>query len=102
LWLPLNLIVSDEAGFKANVLVNLLYFPAMLLAIFGLWRARHNSMIIAIWTTCLYLTMLAAASWGSTRFRYGVEPFLAIFAAHGLLEAKRSLSLRFRSTSART
>jgi hypothetical protein len=76
--------------------VNLFYFPSMMLAVFGLWRARRNPMIIAMWTTCLYLTLLAAASWGSTRFRYGVEPFLAIFAAHGFLEAKRSLSLRSR------
>jgi 4-amino-4-deoxy-L-arabinose transferase-like glycosyltransferase len=91
LWVPLNRIVSDEAGFKANVVVNLFYLPAMLLAVFGLWHARHNSMVIAMWTTCLYLTMLAAASWGSTRFRYGVEPFLAIFAAHGFLEAQKSL-----------
>jgi 4-amino-4-deoxy-L-arabinose transferase-like glycosyltransferase len=96
LWVPLNRIVSDDAGFKANVIVNLFYFPAMMLAVFGLWRARRNPMIIAMWTTCLYLTLLAAASWGSTRFRYGVEPFLAIFAAHGFLEAKRSLSLRSR------
>jgi 4-amino-4-deoxy-L-arabinose transferase-like glycosyltransferase len=35
LWVPLNRIVSDEAGIKANLAVNLFYFPAMLLAALG-------------------------------------------------------------------
>jgi 4-amino-4-deoxy-L-arabinose transferase-like glycosyltransferase len=89
LWVPLIRIVTDDVGPKANLAVNLFYFPAMLLAAFGLWKARHNPAIIPLWTVCLYLTLLAALSWGGTRFRYGVEPFLAIFAAYGLLEVKR-------------
>jgi hypothetical protein len=51
--------------------------------------------MIPLWTVCLYLRLLAALSWGGTRFRYGVEPFLAIFAAHGLLEVKRLASTWF-------
>ena len=89
LWVPLNRIVNDETGFKANLAVNLFYFPAMLLAAFGLWRARYNSAIVPLWTVFLYITLLAAISWGGTRFRYPVEPFLAVFAAHGLLEARK-------------
>ena len=89
LWVPLNRIVSDDVGSRANLAVNLFYFPAMLLAAFGLWKSRANPAIIPLWTVCLYLTGLAALSWGGTRFRYGVEPFLAIFAAYGLLEVKR-------------
>ena len=61
----------------------------MVLAAFGLWRARYNSTIVPLWTIFLYLTLLAAISWGGTRFRYPVEPFLAVFAAHGLLEVRK-------------
>jgi 4-amino-4-deoxy-L-arabinose transferase-like glycosyltransferase len=96
LWVPLNRIVSDKAGFKANLAVNLFYFPAMLLAALGLWKARHNPAIVALWTTFLYLTLLAAFSWGGTRMRYPVEPFLAVFAAHGLLEVHKFSSVRLR------
>ena len=77
LWVPLNRIVSDETGTKANLAVNLFYLPAMVLAAFGLWRARYNSTIVPLWTVFLYLTLLAAISWGGTRFRYPVEPFLS-------------------------
>jgi len=100
LWVPLNRIVSDEAGVKANLTVNLFYFPAMLLAAFGLWRARQNPAIVPLWTTCLYLTLLAVVSWGGTRIRYPVEPFLAIFAAYGLLEVYKFPSARLRGTLA--
>jgi hypothetical protein len=101
LWVPLNRIVNDQVGFKANVAVNLFYFPAMLLAALGLWRARHEPAIVPLWTTCLYLTLLAAVSWGGTRFRYGVEPFLAIFAAHGLLDVHKFSSVRLRGMLAK-
>ena len=37
MWVPLNRIVSDDVAIKANVAVNLFYFPFMLLAAFGLW-----------------------------------------------------------------
>jgi 4-amino-4-deoxy-L-arabinose transferase-like glycosyltransferase len=100
LWVPLNRIVSDKAGFKANLAVNVFYFPAMLLAALGLWKARHNPAMVPLWTTCLYLTLLAAVSWGGTRIRYPIEPFLAIFAAHGLLEMLKFSSVRLRGTSA--
>lgn len=92
LWVPLNRIVSDKAGIKANLAVNLLYFPSMLLAAFGLWRARHNPAIVPLWTTFLYVTLLSALSWGGTRLRYPVEPFLAVFAAHGLFEIYKFFS----------
>ena len=91
LWVPLNRIVSDQVSFKANLAVNVFYFPAMVLAAFGLWRARHNPVIVPLWATCLYFTLLASISWGGTRFRYGVEPFLAVLAAHGLLEVRKLL-----------
>ena len=100
LWIPLNRIVSDEVGYRTNVVVNLFYFPSMLLAAFGLWRARHNLAIVPLWTTFLYVTLLAAVSWGGTRIRYPVEPFLAIFAAYGLLEVLKFSSARFRGASA--
>jgi hypothetical protein len=100
LWVPLNRIVSDQVGFKANVAVNLFYFPAMLLAAFGLWRARLNPAIIPLWATCLYLTLLAAVSWGGTRMRYPAEPFLCIFAAHGLFEVYKIFSTRGHRVSA--
>jgi 4-amino-4-deoxy-L-arabinose transferase-like glycosyltransferase len=100
LWVPLNRIVSDQVGFKANVAVNLFYFPAMLLAAFGLWKARGNPAIIPLWATCLYLTLLAAVSWGGTRMRYPAEPFLCIFAAHGLFEMYKLFSARGHRVSA--
>jgi hypothetical protein len=100
LWVPLNRIVSDEVGFKANVAVNLFYFPAMLLAALGLWRARHNLALVPLWTTLLYLTLLTAVSWGGTRIRYPVEPFLAVFAAYGLLEVIKFSSRHVWGTSA--
>ena len=85
-WVPLNRIVSDEFGRSANIAVNVFYFPAMLLAAFGLWRARRNPAMVPLWTIFVYMTLLVAISWGGTRFRYPVEPFLAVFAAHGLFE----------------
>jgi 4-amino-4-deoxy-L-arabinose transferase-like glycosyltransferase len=42
LWVPMNRIVTDDVGSKANLAVNLFYLPAMLLAAFGLWKARRN------------------------------------------------------------
>ena len=100
LWVPLNRIVRDAIGRKANFGVNLLYFPAMLLAALGLWKARHNPAIVPLWTTFLYLTLLAAVSWGGTRIRYPFEPFLAVFAAYGLLEVLKFSAVRLRGTSA--
>ena len=85
LWVPLNRIVSDDLSMKANIAANLLYFPVVLLAGAGLWRARDAASIIPLVAPCLYATLLAAISWGGTRFRYGVEPILAAFAAYGLL-----------------
>jgi 4-amino-4-deoxy-L-arabinose transferase-like glycosyltransferase len=100
LWVPLNRIVRDGIGRKANFAVNLLYFPAMLLAALGLWMARRNPAMVPLWATCLYLTLLAAASWGGTRIRYPVEPFLAVFAAYGFLEVLTFSSVRLRGTTA--
>jgi 4-amino-4-deoxy-L-arabinose transferase-like glycosyltransferase len=99
LWVPLNRIVNDHVGIKANVAVNFFDFPVMLLAAFGLYRARHNPATAPLWATCLYLTLLAAVSWGGTRFRYGAEPFLAVFAAHGLLEVHKFSFTRLRGKS---
>jgi hypothetical protein len=85
LWVPLNRIVRDTLARKANVAVNLFYFPAMLLTAFGLWKSRSIPAMVPLWATCVYLTLIAAVSWGGTRIRYPVEPFLAVFAAYGLV-----------------
>ena len=85
-WIPLNRIVSDELSLKANIAANLLYFPLIPLAAVGLWRARHSASIIPLLSPCLYATLLAAISWGGTRFRYGLEPILAVFGAYGLVQ----------------
>jgi hypothetical protein len=100
LWVPLNRIVRDGIGRKANLVVNLFYFPAMLLAALGLWMTRRTPATVPLWTTLLYLTLLAAASWGGTRIRYPVEPFLAVFAAYGFLEVLKFSSVRLRGTTA--
>jgi hypothetical protein len=72
----------------------------MLLAALGLWRARRIPAMVPLWATCLYLTLLAAASWGGTRIRYPVEPFLAVFAAYGFVEVLKFSSVRRRDTNA--
>lgn len=100
LWVPLNRTLSDKVGFKANLAVNDFYFPAMLLAALGLWRARHNPALVSLWTTCPATDSARCHLLGEHRIRYPIGPFLAIFAAHGLLEMLKFSSVRLRGTSA--
>lgn len=95
LWVPLNRIVPDDVNSKANLAINVFYFPVVLLGVFGSWRARRKALIVPTLALCSYMTLLAAVSWGGTRFRYAAEPFLAVLAAYGLMEIVRLHSLSF-------
>jgi dolichyl-phosphate-mannose-protein mannosyltransferase len=88
LWIPLHRVVADEVSTRANIAVNVFYLPLMLLAIVGLVRSARNPDVVPALATCLYMTLLAAISWGGTRFRYGLEPLLVGFAAHELLSLR--------------
>jgi 4-amino-4-deoxy-L-arabinose transferase-like glycosyltransferase len=99
LWVPLNRIVDDEVSEKANLAANVLYFPFMLLALFGLRKSPFKK-AVPLLVPCGYATLLAAVSWGGTRFRYGLEPILACFAGYGLIELGKQLGL-FESPHAR-
>jgi 4-amino-4-deoxy-L-arabinose transferase-like glycosyltransferase len=88
LWVPLNRIVDDGVSQKANWAVNIIYFPMMSLALFGVLKSRL-AVIVPLLVPCLYATLLAAVSWGGTRFRYGLEPIIACFAGYGLAEVSR-------------
>jgi 4-amino-4-deoxy-L-arabinose transferase-like glycosyltransferase len=96
LWVPLNRIVSDQVSAKPNLAINAFYLPLVLLGVFGTWKARRSAFVVVTLALCSYMTLLAAASWGGTRFRYAAEPFVAVLAAYGLMELVRLHSLSSR------
>ena len=91
LWVPYTRLVTDEKGFRLNLVLTLLLSPALffgLIALSHVVRDRHLLYSAApVLLAVLYATALAAASWGSTRFRMPLEPMLISFSAFGLVWA---------------
>ncbi|HZR30048.1 MAG TPA: hypothetical protein VFA71_14820 [Terriglobales bacterium] len=87
-WVPYTRLVRDENGRGLNLLLTAVFFPVMLFGMIGVAgvlteRCRLYS-AAPILLTILYFTALAAAAWGSTRFRMPLEPVLVGFAASGI------------------
>lgn len=71
----------------------------VMLALFlvGLYRFQMNfSSILVILTIAYFALIVPLAGFGSTRFRYPVEPYIWIYAANGLLLVFSSIHSRFR------
>lgn len=87
LWVPYARLMKDEKGFRLNLVLTLLLSPALFFGLISLshvLRDRHLLYSAApILLAVLYATALAAASWGSTRFRMPLEPMLISFSASG-------------------
>ncbi len=96
LWVPLNRIVTDLVSIRANMAVNVFYLGFMLLAAIGFLKSWRDPRIVPFVTAFLYMSVLAAAAWGGTRFRYGVEPVLAGFAGYAFIEFSKSFHATFR------
>jgi len=91
LWVPLNRVVVDEVSTQANIVVNVWYLGFMVLTSIGLIKSWRDPRVDPFLALFLYMTVLAAAAWGGTRFRYGAEPIFAALAGYGWFEATARL-----------
>jgi 4-amino-4-deoxy-L-arabinose transferase-like glycosyltransferase len=98
-WIPANRLVRDEVGRKLNLAINLLYTPAFLLGLFALFKTLASDsgsrrMVMPVVVYFCYMSLISMAVWGSTRFRYPLEPFIAVFTAVGILQVYEAVSDR--------
>lgn len=78
-------------------IISILSFGLLLpFALFGLiYSIYHNrsSPVFLMFSIILYMTLInSTLFYGSTRFRFPIEPYLIIFASYGLIEFKSKLS----------
>jgi 4-amino-4-deoxy-L-arabinose transferase-like glycosyltransferase len=88
-WVPYTRLLPDEIGRRWNGVFTVALFPVILFTLVGSGLTFPNRhclyATVPLVLLVVYVTALAAAAWGSTRFRMPVEPMLAGFAASGLL-----------------
>lgn len=103
-WAPVTRIMPDEVGRRTNIVLSIVFLPVMLVAGFGvLMLLRSGSAIVyralPLWMTALYCTAISAAVWGSTRFRFPLEPMLAAVAGFGFVSIRELVGRTEHTTS---
>jgi 4-amino-4-deoxy-L-arabinose transferase-like glycosyltransferase len=88
LFAPFSKTLTENryTAWTYKLIAGLSYFPLLLLAVAGLWLARHEDRRLALLYALLGSIVVAYGALNTcTRFRLPLDPFLIIFSAYALV-----------------